>query len=130
MIRKKKSFVLSSRRTIRLTEIKLTSGRRRGGPRIGVSGVDLHQIENAAIHCDHGGQEGHDLKLIQDDGLEGVLGHGQDRENDQKHEDDQGLEKDTILDEEGLDQNQGYLSKHDYNLPIEESEGVASEKEA
>jgi hypothetical protein len=39
------------------------------------------------------------------------------------------LEEDTELDEEGLDEDQGYLPEHDNDFPVEEFERVASEEE-
>jgi hypothetical protein len=40
------------------------------------------------------------------------------------------LEEDTELDQEGLDEDQGYLSEHDNDFPVEEFESVASEEES
>ena len=69
----------------------LTPGRCRGGAGVRIGLLDLHEIENATVDSDHGGQQGHDLQLVEHEGLEGALGHGQNREENEQNEDDEGL---------------------------------------
>jgi hypothetical protein len=129
MTKKKKTLVPSSRLTISSYKPILTS--LRGG----CLGLDirlphLHDVEDATVYGNHRGQEGHNLQLVKHNGLEGVLGHGDNNEDYQEDEDHESLQKDSELDKKRLDQDQYDLSEHDDNLPIVEFERVASKEEA
>jgi hypothetical protein len=127
--KKKKTFVPSSRLTIQFVRKALTS-LRGGGLRLYIGLPDLHDVEDATVHGDHGGQQRHNLQLVQDDCLEGVLGHCDHNEDYKQDEDHESLQKDSKLHKERLDQDEYNLSEHDDNLPVVEFKGVAPKEEA